>query len=534
MSPIILGVCDSIESDISNYQELSNYERYFALLESAVDGLCNFLGTDRTEVSQYLTDFVSIDAAALARTGYGQMVKDANDLGFTGIQCHTVDLGGASVCGAIGEAWRIAESNPYAVILVAGADVPKSVFRQVSDLKKLTATVANSEYEIPYGATLIAMYGLLANKQMQDNDIDISEYENITKYFRNIAIENPRSFYYRKEIIDKQFTKFLAYPYSTPMIAIVTDHGFATIVVGHKAHEELIAKSVIKEKSNPLYLIGTGHCIHSEYFSLKSKLESPAGIAAERAFASAGCNRNSIEYAWIYDCFIGMIISQASAYFGENPKKVAEALQNGKIPIGDKEIPINMGGGILNYQAAMSMSGATGLVDVLSQYGLSKNPLPLSQKLTTPPKLSLLGGNGGIDSINSVALFSQESANTQSQRKPIIHRRLKLNKIIHPEKNTNSTIAKNNIDQSQNQIPNEQTERIGTILTSTVVYFNPGGEKKTPYVLALVSLENGNFVMTNIYQENGDECRNLDLIKNNHTKIRIIPNNNIWKGIIVE
>jgi len=512
MNPFILGISDTIESDIPEYQSLSNQEKYFSLLSKSIDGLCEFLGTTRSLVGNHLTDYVSIDANSLAREGYGQTVKDANDLGFTGIQSHIVDLGGASVAGAIGEAHRIAVSNPYAVILVAGADVPKSAFKQISDLKRLTKTVAHPAYEIPYGATLIGMYALLANIQMDSSDITTEDYVEITKKFRSYAIGNPRAFSFGKEITEKQIAKPLANPYSTPMVAIVTDHGFATLIVGAKAYDSFIKESGIRKDLTKLAILGTGHSIHSEYFTLKGKLESPSGLAAERAFSSANLKRSDVDYAWIYDCFTGMIISQASQYFGENPNNVVQKLKNGMIPIGEKEIPINRSGGILNYQAAMSMSGATGLVDVLSQYNLSKFRIP--NYLNDYPQVSLMGGNGGIDSINSVVIFGTDITKENSVQKLTVHRKLSLNPI-HNFYNDSSS---KNLE--------------ATLFSHTIIQFNPGGDKKPPYVLALAKFNDGSFVMVNLYDKMKNELKSTVGLKNGHTKIQMEHLEGIWKGTI--
>lgn len=517
MKSIILAVSDTVESDIVGYEALSNEDKYFSLLKASITNLFSFIGTDREKIFPYITDYVSIEAAALGREGYGQAIRDANQLGLTGIQSHIVDLGGASVAGAIGEAARLAENNPYAVVLVAGADVPKSAFKQISDLKRLTQTVAHPSWEIPYGATLIGMYALLANKQMQDHGITQDEYNSITKFFRNQAIDNPRAFYYKKEITEKQIAKHLANPYSTPMIAIVTDHGFATLVVGESIYEELIQNSIVSQPNNKLYIVGSGHTVHAEYFSLKGGLESPSGSAAEIAFSQSGMERSDTEYAWIYDCFTGMIITQASQYFGESPKLVASSLKEGKIPIGNKRIPINLGGGILNYQAAMSMSGAAGLVDILTQYSLSNSPIP--NKLNHPPKLSLLGNNGGIDSINSVVLFSTMNPGEKPRFKPKTKSKLQLNPVQDIELLAKSATSKHPL--------------IGHILSSTLITFNPGGEKKPPYILVLVALDSGGFVMANLYHPNGEESKNTSSLSSS-TKVQLVNENGLWKGILLE
>ncbi|TGL12340.1 thiolase C-terminal domain-containing protein [Leptospira meyeri] len=479
MDPILLGVADTIESEFDSevYKTLSPLEKYHSLLFRSVDKLFGFLGTDRSKIAPYLTDFVSIEAQSLGREGYGFTVKDSNDMGFGGLACHTVDLGGASVGGAIAEAHAIVKANPYAVVLVAAADVPKSVFKQVSDLKRLTATVCHKEWEMPYGATLIGLYSLLCERMMFDTGVTSEDLEEITKHFRTLAETNPRAFQFQKPLTEKQLKKPLSGVYSSPMIAIVTDHGFATLITSEIMKQKLIENKIINKDSKHIYLAGSGHSAHAEYFIQKKDLKSPAALACEKAVASSGFQRSDIEYAWIYDCFTGMIIHEAGLYFGVSPKETATALRKGKISNGVKEIPINLGGGILNYQAAMALSGATGLIDIVSQYGLAVDPIP--EKLRDQPNVSLLGGNGGIDSINSVVLFSKEKP--KPGREPLALKPLEVN------------------------VPNPKVGEKATILTVSTIFFNPGGEKKPPYLIVCSTKENGEMVLTNLYGKNGAE-----------------------------
>ncbi len=496
MKPILLGVADTIESefDADSYKNASTMEKYFKLLFKSVDKLCSFLGTDRQKLAPFLTDFVSIDSLSLGRSGYGHAVRDANDLGFTGISCHMVDLGGASVGGALHQAYTIVSSNPDAVVLVAAADVPKSVFRQVSDLKRLTETVCHKDHEIQYGATLIALYALIAERQMTEAGITLEDHIQIAKHFRKYTIDNPRAFQYQKELTDKQLNRPLAGPYSTPMIAIVTDHAFATLITTESKKKELIEKGILKKDAQHIFLSGASHAVHAEYFYQKKSMASPAGIACEKAFALSGFSREDVEYAWIYDCFTGMIIHQASLYFGVSPRSVADALKNGNIHNGKKEIPINFGGGILNYQAAMSLSGVTGLIDVATQYDLAVNPIP--KKNAIKPKVSLLGGNGGIDSINSVVLFSTEESKVG----------IRDTKIPRP-------IYVNEVDAEEG----EECQ----ILSATTVHFNPGGDKKPPYVLCALETKRGTMLVSNLYGKDQKELESTENLILRETSVKL-------------
>ncbi|GBF50269.1 hypothetical protein LPTSP4_17940 [Leptospira ryugenii] len=508
MKPILLAVAETIESDFDEafYKQADPNEKYFALLSRSVDKLLHHLGTDRKSIAPYLTDFVSIDTLSLARAGYGHAVRDANDLGFSGISCHIVDLGGASVGGSLHQAYALIESNPEALVLVCGSDIPKSVFRQISDLKRLTETVCHKDFEIPYGATLIGLYSLLAERQMKENGMTLEDLKEITKVFRSHAIDNPRAFQFQKELTDKQLNRALAGPYSTPMIAIVTDHAFATLLTTEKKKNELIEKGILRKDTSHVYVRGASHAVHAEYFYQKKGLQSPAGIAAEKCFALSGLLRSDVDYAWIYDCFTGMIVSQASQYFGVSVSDTVKSLKSGMISTGNREIPINLGGGILNYQAAMSLSGVTGLIDIASQYGLAVDPIP--KRLSSPPKVSLLGGNGGIDSINSVVLFSTEDSE-HPIAKPQIARQLQVNEVDAKEGD------------------------VCQIISLSLVQFNPGGEKKTPYLLCASETERGTLVITNLFNKNLEEILSQEGISASQNKVRLQKINGLLQAVLL-
>lgn len=506
MNPVLLGISDSIANDFpEEYKEWSGEKKVLEHYKKSISDLLQFLEMKPEVLQNLLTDFVSIEPASLGKSGYGHSVRIANELGYTGFRSHLIDLGGASVTGAIGQARTILQSDPEAVVLVAAADIPKSSFKQVSDLKRLNETVCHPVFELNYGATLIAMYGLLMKRMMFEHEISQKDLEDITRRFRSNAISNPRASVYQQEITEKQISRTIADPYSTPMIAIVTDHGFATLLMSEKKAKKLQAQGKLRKDLAPMYLIGAGHAAHSEYFMLKGDFATPAGMAGAIAFASAGIQREDIDYAWIYDCFTGMVILQSSEYFGLSKKEIAQTLKNGELQFKNgKKIKINEMGGILNYQAAMSMSAATGLIDLAAHYGLYSKEVSNIQ--VTRPGKSLLGGNGGVDSINSVAIFSSESFKVKSKS------------VKRPKLFLNQNGAKQN--------------EIGTVYSSTTVNMNPGSFTKAPYSLVLVKMKSGRYVMVNAYNKNGELLKTDETLEIDRSKLKIINENGFLKGIL--
>ncbi|TGL60899.1 thiolase C-terminal domain-containing protein [Leptospira sarikeiensis] len=509
--PVLLGVADSTTKDFSEeeYKSWNGSTKVFNHYKKSISTLLDFIGMKNETLASEITDFVSIEAASLGKQGYGHTVRIANELGYTGMKAHVIDLGGASVTGAIGQARTILVDNPDAVVLVAAADVPKSAFRQVSDLKMVNETVCHPEYELDNGATLIAMYGLLMKRMMFEEGISLQDLTEITKKFRSNAITNPRSVYYNQEITEKQMSRPISDPYPTPMIAIVTDHGFATLLISEEKANSWKAKGLIRKDLNPIYLAGASHAAHSEYFILKGGFASPSKNAAEKLFAQSGFQREEVDYAWIYDCFTGMVIQQSSQYFKLDKKDVVNSLKSSTLKLSNgKQIPINQMGGILNYQAAMSISAATGLVDLAVQYGIYAQADQVGKVQAYSPKVSLLGGNGGIDSINSVALFTTEAPTNRKSRPPELSP-LTLNR------------------------PGADVGEVGTIWSSTTVNMNPGFSWKPPYSLALVKLGENRFVIANVHEKDGTIRKTGDELQYDRTQVKIEKEGRRWKAILL-
>ncbi len=82
-------------------------------------------------------------------------------------------------------------------------------------------------------------------------------------------------------------------------------------------------------------------------------------MAAREAFADADAGPEEVEYAWIYDCFTHMLPMQASRYFHVPAVDAVRSLSSGCAEIGGRRVPVNDCGGLLNYRAAMMISGAT-------------------------------------------------------------------------------------------------------------------------------------------------------------------------------
>ena len=446
-------------------------------LAKVVDKLCRYFQCDFARLCPLITDFISCGPSVYTQTKYHDTMHKADSLGLTGAHCHVIDQGGASITAAIMQAQACVQQNPHAVILVAGADIPRAGFQGKADYAFLNQGVMHPVHEEPYGGNLVAFYALLAKQQMRDEGITAADFQAIVRYYRATVQANPRAHNFAKELSDKQLTKYFAEPYSVPMIAVATDHAVATLICGEAILAEL--QQVLTLPGAPAYVGHGATAHHAAYFTLKGDLASPASVTGPLVLERNGLGVDDVDYAWVYDCFVGMLIGQTSQYFGVSQQQAAQDLASGgvRLPSG-KFIPINQGGGILNYQAALMLSSGTGLLDVLSRFGLAADPLypaPPNER----PGVALLGGNGGLDTVNSLVPiasrpFAAPRSRTGSARAPL--------RFNNPAKSPGD---------------------LGRIRLTTTVHFNTGGAMKPPYVLALSELSNGNFTLSNVY-ENGE------------------------------
>lgn len=504
-----LGVADSVAADFDEeqYANLPGDEKVFRHIEKSVSTLLDFLGMSRTSLVQEVTDIVSINPTRLdSGGGYGHAIKTGTRLGISGVRPHLADVGGASVVSAIDLINNLLKNHDDAVILLTAADIPKSLIKTARQVKLIDEAASHRVWENNQGSTLIGLYGLLANRLMFESGITRDDMIDVTRRFRQHAIDNPRAVVYGKELTDRSFRRNIASPYAPPMIAVLSDHGFAGLFTNEKTLNRLKSQGKIRKNLTSLPVLGASTVYHTEYLIEKAGLHSPSEKAGYEAFTQAGISRESIDHAWIYDCFTGMLIKQACLYFGLNADEVTKSLKEGKlISSSGKEITVNGNGGILNYQAAMSMSAATGLVDIARQCGLYANS---SGEVAGSAKRLLLGGNGGIDSVNAVALFGEV-----------------------PLKTEDAGYEKAPGKPALNSVGAESTDT-GILYAASAISLNPSYALKNPYVIGFIQLDTGKVILAPLFESDGKHLQSEEGLVYDSTKVKIIKSDTFMKAVI--
>lgn len=410
MPAFIVAGADAILSDVErrlevkrvSYKKLDLDEKLSEFLTCAVENLTAKLGGSYENLRPLITDFVSFGASIYEPHHTMDVAKRADILQLSHAELHSLDLGGASVPAALEIARRLV-AHEDRLVLIAGSEVPRGGPGGVQYYREVSDALLNKKTELHTRANLISLYALLADRMMFEHGISQAQINAITEHYREKAVANERASVFEKPLKTGELARFLAGPYATAMVAVATDHGAAFLVGNETTLARLRAANLIP--SQPVLCIrgvGTHHA--PKYLTQRPDFTSPAALAAERAFIRAGVSRDTIDYAWIYDCFTLMLVRQAADYFNIEAKSAAASLTHGKLELSGKVIEVNHQGGILNNQAAISLSAATGLLDILDFAAQN-----------TKANTFFYGGNGGIDCVNSVAVLSREAGESRTE-----------------------------------------------------------------------------------------------------------------------
>lgn len=492
MPALIIAAADAIQREIETqlentdktYKTLSLDEKLSLYINHAAEGMASTLGTDFSRLRPYITDFISCGASIYEPHHTMDAVKRASHLGLSGIELHSVDLGGASIPAALEIARRLCQDEPR-VVLIAGAETPRSnavgsrYFREVND------ALLHKELELHTQANLISIYALFADRLMFEHNLTQKHIDDITTYYRNCAQKNDRATTQGKLLKEGELARYLAGPYATPMVAVATDHGVAILVVNDAYLRMLKEKLGITPRLQPLYITSVGTSFKNKYVSLRQDFSTAARSASARAFERGDIVPADIDYAWVYDCFTLMLVKQAARYFELDFKEVAVSLAQGFVQIGDKRIMVNESGGILNTQAAISLSAATGLLDILSH--AEKHP---------DAQNFLFGGNGGLDTVNSVALLTRTPRDSHAS-------------TLHAPVDSAIPLPARPLQEDETLV----------LYAAVMIKFNPGTD--TPCALGAFRRADGTLCLARIYDSAKHNLRETTSLKHDQTRATI-------------
>ncbi len=207
---------------------------------------------------------------------------------------------------------------------------------------------AKIAFEKPYGFTGQATYfALWARRYMHEFGLAEHDLATIAVTQRENARLHPFSQMTEPMTFDDYFaSRMVSVPLRVPDCCLITDGACAYVVTSVERARDL--------KKAPVRVLGTG--FGSEPVSGDDCFTQPGGmmripgarLAADRALAQAGIERDDVDFAELYDCFtISCLLQIEDLGFcarGEGPDFIREK----GIGVGG-ELPINTHGGLLSH-----------------------------------------------------------------------------------------------------------------------------------------------------------------------------------------
>jgi len=210
-----------------------------------------------------------------------------------------------------GSSWEVMATHAAAAIATGEIDVALLTYGSTarSDVKRRVRASAAAmgsggalQYEVPYGATLIAKYAMAARRHMIEYGTTVDQLAEVAVAAHEWAAMNDNAFdRERLTVADVAAAPMLADPFTARHVCLRTDGGGAVVLAN-----ERVAKDCAKE---PVWILGaadaTSHVSMSEWGDFTT---SAAAASGPKAFAEAGVRPSDIDICQIYDSFTSTVL----------------------------------------------------------------------------------------------------------------------------------------------------------------------------------------------------------------------------------
>jgi len=338
------------------------------------------------------------DVDGFASTGMG-VLAPVEVSEFLGLRPTYVDSTGVG-----GGTWEVMVEHALAAVQAGIAKTVLIVYGSTAraDLKKRlrTANLAfsargPSQFEAPWGHTLIAKYAMTARRHMIEYGTTIEQLANIAVDTRYNAGLNPEAFYTEPITVDDVLSgPMIADPFTKLHCCIRSDGGGAVVVTSEERARDL--------PKPPVFVLGTGEASNITTMSeWEDFTVSPAAVSGRLAFDRAGLSPADIDVCQFYDAFTSMVLLTFEALGFCGKGEAGGYLENGTMRVGGA-MPTNTDGGGLSA-CHPGMRGIFLLVEAVRQLRGEAGPRQVDQART-----ACVNGTGGWFSSASTILLGRE------------------------------------------------------------------------------------------------------------------------------
>jgi acetyl-CoA acetyltransferase len=196
----------------------------------------------------------------------------------------------------------IAEGLAEVVVLSYGSTTRADLKRRLRGANLAFSSRGPSQFDAPWGHTLIAKYAMVARRHMHEFGTTIEQLAEIAVSARHNAALNPLAYYRDPITIDDVLNeRMVADPFTKLHCCIRSDGGGAVVLTSEERARDCARK--------PVWVLGTGealsHVTMSEWDDFTS---SPCEASGRLAFGRAGVTPADIDVCQLYDAFTSMVL----------------------------------------------------------------------------------------------------------------------------------------------------------------------------------------------------------------------------------
>lgn len=310
----------------------------------------------------------------------------AEHFGIRPSYAHAIQVGGATGLAMGMLAHELVEAGTAKNVLVVAGENRLTGQARDSAMQTL-AQVGHPDFEVPFGPTIPAYYGLIASRYMRDYGLTEEQLAEFAVLMRRHAIAHPGAQFHEPITVDDVMaSRSIATPLKLLDCCPVSDGGAAFIVSRERVNDAGVR------------IMGCGQAHRHQHVTMIDTYRSGASDACERAQAISGVTVKDIDYAAVYDSFtitLTMLLEEIGiAKRGESP----DMARDGYFGISGK-LPMNTHGGLLSYGHCGTGGAMAHIVEThLQMTGRA------GARQVREASLALLHGDGGVLS-SHVSMF---------------------------------------------------------------------------------------------------------------------------------
>lgn len=268
----------------------------------------------------------------------------------------TMCLGGASFGVMVNRAMSAVREGRANAVLCIGSG--KFLKPSEGSAEMLAKTIAEADFEVPYGPFIPGLYALIARRFMHERNITREDIARVAVSARKWALLNPDARMYGKGEItveDVIASRPIADPFNYLDCSIPSDGGGVVLVtradIGHQLSDQ------------PAYVKGYGEYHACGTISGADVLNETGAVqSGAEAFAQANLTPADIDVAQLYDAFSAtpLILLENLGFCA--PGTSGDFFNSGACDPGGR-FPVNTYGGLLSYGHTGDSSGMSVLVE---------------------------------------------------------------------------------------------------------------------------------------------------------------------------